>query len=633
MVLNMFKVLKCSLALTFILFLQPVLAQNETDTLQILQINQEAFKLYGNDAVEMEALGKKALDLSLQINYQRGIAASQNIIALANLSQGFYKLAAEYFIEALKIYDNLGDEESASTILSNMGVVYYYLEDHKRSLEYHRRALETRMYMQDSQQIARSLNNLGIAERNLGNQSEALNYYLEALEYKSALGDSLGISSTLNNIGNVYLEQSKFTQALEYFSRSLEIDQLNNRQLGVATSLINIGNVHIQMNNLNSASEYLENGISLAKKINARQTLELGYRRMSDLSTKQNQFKEALDWKDKWIELKDSLSSAEKSRAINDIETRYQTAKIRTENQLLLQKQQLQEAQLSKQQTLIIASVTIGILLLILVIVSFRGYRLKRKNLKLEQRKNEEISQKNELISQQKVQLEEINEAKNRMFSILSHDLRAPVARLQSVLELANLNMISEEELKPLFKRMSKETNDVGELLSNVLEWVKSQMGGLSVRPQQLNLKNVAASVMDVYAPFAAGKGVEVFNKVDESQTVFADEDMLKLIFRNILANAIKFTSKGTITFSSRKQGEMAKIEITDTGIGMSQSDIDKLFSSESFTKEGTAQEKGSGLGLMLVKEFVLKLGGTIDVKSVMGSGTTLQFTLPSNQA
>jgi len=631
MVKSMFKVFMCSLAIASVFLFQLATAQTESDTSQIFQINQEAFKLYGNDALEMEAMGKKALELSQKINYQRGIAASHNTIALANLSQGFYKLAAEYFIEALKIYDALGDEEAASNILSNIGVVYYYLEDHQRSLEYHKRALETRVVMQDSQQIAKSLNNLGIAERNLGNQSEALEFYLQALAYKTDLGDSLGISSTLNNIGNVYLEQSKYDLALEYFARSLEIDQLNNRQLGVATSLVNIGDAYMKRGDFSTAEEYLQNAISLAKDINARKTLEIAYSRMSELNKSQNQYKEALEWQDKWVVLKDSLSSAEKSRAINDIETRYQTTKIRTENQLLLQKQELQEAQLSKQQTLIIASTIIGVLLLILVIVSFRGYRLKRKNLKLEQRKTEEVTQKNKLISQQKIQLEEINEAKNRMFSILSHDLRAPVARLQSVLELANLDMISEEELNPLFKRMSKETNDVGELLSNVLEWVKTQMGGLAVNPKILNLKEVSSSVIEIYAPFAAGKGVEVVNKID-TQQVFADEDMLKLIFRNLLANAIKFTSEGKITFNSRQEGEMASIKIADTGIGMSQSDVEKLFSSESFTRVGTAQEKGSGLGLMLVKEFVLKSGGTVDVTSEMGTGTTFQFTLPVNQ-
>lgn len=629
MAISMFKALMCSLAIAPVFLLQSVAAQTESDTSQIIQINQEAFKLYGNDAFEMEAMGKKALELSQQINYQQGIAASQNTIALANMSQGFYKLAAEYFIEALKIYDALGDEESASNILSNIGVVYYYLEDHKRSLEYHKRALETRLVMQDSQQIAKSLNNLGIAERNLGNQAEALSYYLKALEYKTELGDSLGISSTLNNIGNVYLEQSKYDLALEYFAQSLEIDQLNNRQLGVATSLVNIGDAHMKKGDFKTAEEYLQKAISLAKGINARKTLEIAYNRMSELYKQQKQYREALEWQDKWVVLKDSLSSSEKSRAINDIETRYQTSKIRAENQLLMQKQALQEVQLSKQQTLIIASTIIGVLLLILAIVSFRGYSLKRKNLKLEQRKTEEVTQKNKLISQQKVQLEEINEAKNRMFSILSHDLRAPVARLQSVLELANLDMISGEELSPFFKRMSKETNEVGELLSNVLEWVKTQMGGLSINPQKLNLKEVSSSVIEIYLPFAAGKGVEVINNID-TQLVFADEDMLKLIFRNLLANAIKFTSEGKITFSCSQEGEMTSIIIADTGIGMSQSDVEKLFSSESFTKEGTAKEKGSGLGLMLVKEFVLKSGGTINVSSQMGKGTQFEFTLPT---
>ncbi|MTI22829.1 sensor histidine kinase [Fulvivirga sp. RKSG066] len=603
--------------------------QNLSDTSEVLEINKEAFKLYGSDPDQMEEKGLRALAISEKIDYEKGKAKSLNTIALANLSQANYKIASENFVAALEIFDKLSDEKSSSTILSNLGVVYYYLEDHKRSLEFHDKALEIRLQLGDSQQIAKSLNNLGIAYRNLKKPEEALNYYQKSLAYKSQLKDSLGLSSTLNNIGYIYLEQARYDEALDYLNRSLDIDKAHNAKLGIATSLLNIGEVYLESGDYSKAEDKIKEGIAVAKSSNSRQTVAIGYEHMTKLEKRRSNFREALEWQTKWIALRDSILSLEKNNEINELEAKYKTSKIRLENEALRQSNELQELQISRQKTITIVSAIITLLIIISGVLMFRAYRLKQKHLELEEQKNELITRKNLQISEQKKQLEEINQAKNRMFSILSHDLQAPVARLQSVLELASLDMLSKEELLPMFRKLSKETNNIGELLINVLQWVKSQMGGLNMVAEPTPLSTSADKVVDIYAPFALGKGISLENKISEGVIVMADVNMLKLIFRNLIANAIKFTREGGITISSDQTEDTVIVTIADTGVGMSEDDLERLFDPQPFTKEGTAREKGTGLGLLLVKEFVVKIGGTIDVQSKLGQGTVFHFTLP----
>lgn len=601
----------------------------ESDTSRILQANSDAFKLYGVDAPQMMKIGNEMLELSISMLYERGIASSYNTIALAKMSTAEYEKAVQNFLQALEIYERIKAKTYISSVLNNMGVVYYYLEDHQQSLRYHMEALKSREALGDSVQIAKSLNNIGIAYKGLDSLSRALEFYQKSLFIKKSLLDSIGISSTLNNIGNVYLEQEELDKAKDYFMQSLQIDSVSNKQSGIATSYLNLGVVSLKQRNFDQARELFRKAIAVANANDNRQVKMLAFERMSELAEEQSDFKSAFSWNQKWILLKDSLNSIANVSAINELESRYQNEKISIENDLLKEQQKVKDEQISSQRNLIFGGAILAILFILLTFYFVRSYQFKQSLLELTQKKNDEIVKKNKLISSQKEELEELNEIKNKMFSILSHDLKGPFNNLHSVLSMANEGHLDDKEMKDLLQLLAAESNNVKDMITNILEWVKSQMGGLNVIKSEFSLHDMVNDLIPVYQSIAEKKGIEVRNSVDRELKIYADENLTKIVVRNLISNAIKFSNDGIVEITSDFVENEALISVIDSGVGMDSTQIPKIFTDDQFSTQGTSKEEGTGIGLLLVKEFVMKNGGRLNVKSELGLGTTFAFTIP----
>lgn len=601
----------------------------EADTSRINQANAGAFKLYGVDANTMLEIGSKALQEARDIQYEKGVANSFNTIALAHLSLGNYDKSVINFLAALKIYEELNINSDQANILSNIGVVYYYLDDHSSSLEYHEKAFEKRKILNDSSQIAKSLNNMGIAYKNLHNSSEALSFYQKALTYKQLLKDSIGVSHTLNNIGNIHLELENYDQALSYFEQSFNLDKLLDQRYGIATSYLNMGLVKMSLGNLKEAEALFHRGLLQANEIGAKHTRLLAYHHLSEVYKLQKKFENALKYNFEWMRLNDSINSTEKNRIIGEIESKYQNERIIIENKLLKEQQKGKDEQIAAQRNLILGGILLAALFILFTIYFLRSYRFKNSFLVLTQKKNEEITDQNRLISDQKEELEEINEMKNKMLSILSHDIKGPFNNFHSILSMANEGHVNDLELRELLQLLSVESNNVKEMISNILEWVKSQMGGSNVLKKEFSLRNTIQELIPVYSSLAENKGLKIQVKVKDDMMIYADENLTKIIIRNLISNAIKFTNEGVIEINSDFVENEAFISVVDSGVGIEPENITKIFTEDQFTTKGTSNEEGSGIGLLLVKEFVMKNGGRLDVKSKIGIGTTFSFTAP----
>ncbi|MET4140231.1 HAMP domain-containing sensor histidine kinase [Pedobacter sp. UYP1] len=226
-------------------------------------------------------------------------------------------------------------------------------------------------------------------------------------------------------------------------------------------------------------------------------------------------------------------------------------------------------------------------------------------------------------------QLEIANQSKNKLFSILAHDLRSPLNSIQSFLEISMEVEIEEEEKRSINSSLLKETKYTGQMLINLLSWSKTQMEGASVKMLVLNLDWALETTLLLQTSLAEEKGLILNNRLQQNIFVIADNDMLELIVRNLLNNAIKFTPPGgQITISSEVHGKECWIKIQDTGIGIDKIDFDHIFSLNSQSTYGTNQEKGVGLGLVLCKEFIELQEGRIWVESTLNVGTTFFISL-----
>ena len=274
-----------------------------------------------------------------------------------------------------------------------------------------------------------------------------------------------------------------------------------------------------------------------------------------------------------------------------------------------------------------------GLVILTLSVFQIRLAAVQRQKAMLArqvaERTSEVLTQKEALEHQaQKLQL--ANDQKDKLFSIIAHDLRSPLAALQGITELLDPQILEAEDLQRTRQEINKRVRGIGGVMINLLEWARGQMDEETSKIKVCKLQTLAEEVLIGYEAVAEEKGVELHHKFSPACWVYADIDQLRLILRNLVGNAVKFTSRGQqVTLSCAPKDEMMEVMVADNGIGMTGEKLETLFDSHNESTEGTSGERGVGLGLILVKEYVEKNGGMIRVQSEWGKGTTFIFTLP----
>jgi len=227
----------------------------------------------------------------------------------------------------------------------------------------------------------------------------------------------------------------------------------------------------------------------------------------------------------------------------------------------------------------------------------------------------------------------QLNADKNRFISILAHDLRAPFNNLLGLSEILieDIRKFNTDEIEEIADNINKSARNTFNLLENILSWARAEQGKIPFDPQILSFTDICKDAVEVLNPIAKEKNITIFYSNGDNINVFADIDMVKTVLRNLVSNAIKFTNTGgTISITANQIDSNMTVSVSDNGIGIAPRSLKKLFEmSEVITTKGTANETGTGLGLLLCKEFVEKHGGKIWVESEEGKGSDFKFTLP----
>jgi PAS domain S-box-containing protein len=230
--------------------------------------------------------------------------------------------------------------------------------------------------------------------------------------------------------------------------------------------------------------------------------------------------------------------------------------------------------------------------------------------------------------------LQELNQLKDRLFSIISHDLRTPLLSLMDILSMSSDGMVTDEEFKSYLPTLSKNIGYTSGLVENLLQWSKSQLEGTVLNAVHFDIKDNITYILNSFDQPAADKGVSLQNNIQSATMVYADMDMIQAVLRNLVSNAIKFCSKGCkVSVNAETKRGITTIWVADTGVGIAAENIDKLFGTNNFTTRGTINEQGTGLGLLLCKDFIEKNKGKIWVESTQGEGSRFYFTLPVDKS
>lgn len=263
----------------------------------------------------------------------------------------------------------------------------------------------------------------------------------------------------------------------------------------------------------------------------------------------------------------------------------------------------------------------------------YKSREVHRRNIEIERQK-QEIAQKAQLLEEQTRKLSELNQLKNKLFSVIAHDLKTPMYALRNLFDNMQHHRMTAREIKEMVPAIATEMNYTTSLMENLLQWAKSQMSNAPAEPEVLDVETMISDVLQLLQLQASNKQIYLESKVEPPLYCYADREMVNLVLRNLLSNAIKFTPEnGKVIVGARQQHATVEIFVKDNGVGISPENMKRLFGNGYFTTRGTGNETGTGLGLKLCREFLEKNGGQITVKSSPGKGSTFTVTLPRPEA
>jgi len=570
------------------------------------------------------ALGlyQKAIVLFKETENLESEAFTLHNIGLVYMNKADYPTALNYLFKALEMKNALGGVKMSST-LSAIGEVYRFKKEYDKALEYYFQALEEGRRIKNNDNISGALNNIEIIYRDKGDYDKALEYRMQVIAIDTESEDDHGLAISYNNLGELYSAQNRLEEALKYFHQSLEIKERLNNRGGIAHTSEELALLYIKLGDFQKASAFAEKSMSLAKEMGNRKKQLDVYLSLSQIYQAFGRYERALSYHIDYTALKDSLFNTTKETLTSDMETKYQTAKKEAENTVLkleTEQQLATIAQKNRQVTLFI----IGLLILVLLAsLLFRAYRQKNKN--------------NKVLVTQKEELTKLNATKNRFFGIIAHDLRGPLTALQGISGLLNYNIKKGNtgSLNKIALQIEDSALKVNTLLDNLLKWALSQEGAMPHQPQQLALKPLIDESLHYFKDMAAAKDIHLTAEVSKEIHVHADRETLSTIFRNLINNSIKFTPQGgAVSLVVMSKEGQVQIAVKDNGAGIEEERLEKLFLLDhNKSSPGTAHEKGTGLGLVLVNDFVHMNHGTIEIESKLNEGSVFSITLPTKYA
>lgn len=498
-----------------------------------------------------------------------------------------------------------------------------------------------------------------------GNRKQASDVFETALKYSRQLGNTKGVLTLLNQLGMLAYDQDKNSEAASYFSQGIDIAKSSSRKGDLASMMVSLASVQIDLNKYPEALTSISEATNIATTLNDLRLLRTCYSTFSKVYDKLGNRSKSAEYFELYSTItkkiqKDEVGKKEQEathkvevanqQVIQVVAQKKLTEKELAENQKSLEKAQevshemqmqiellnkdklLKESIISRQMLMRRIYLIIIFSSLLIAALIYYFYRAKKKANRLLHQRNEEILRQKEEIEQQAHELTTINDQKTKLFSIIAHDLRSPLSSLITLMNVANAGIISDQDFKRAINDLSVNVNHTASLLENLLNWARCQMQRVQVNKVQLDISEIATDKVALVLEPAKAKGITVSNAVIEGTTAFADKDMISLVLRNLISNAVKFCRPGDrITVSASSFNGDVIVEVKDTGIGIQPEDIDKIFGNQIFTTRGTSNEMGTGLGLVLSKEFIELNGGKIWVESALNKGTTFFFSLKTS--
>ena len=596
-----------------------------SDTNKVFLLNRLVAALRDKDNNKALGYAQQATDLAQLLSDKNGLSQAYENLGWILYRSGDYSRSIETSTRALKIAEEVGDKKAIARSQVNIAAIYYEQKQYDKAITSFRHGYKTAKELNDLTLMARCLNNIAFTFIGLQQLDSASIIVRRALDMSEKSGQTYLIAFCYRTLGDIEMNQGKVKPALAYFEHCYQLSRDINNTFITVSVLHRIGKCYAALGDYQKGIQFLEENITTARKFGFRDELERSYKLLSDVYFKVHDINHAYNYQRSYIELHDSLYNERNSEQMALMQIRFDTEIKQAQIELLTKDAALQSEEINQQRVWIYFYVGCLSLLLILAFVLSYNMRETRRAKKV-------LEEKNVAIERHTQQLKNVNLSKDKLFSIISHDLRSPLASLRALMDIASRAGLTREEFQEVSAALKQNLDSVYEDLDNLLLWAQTQLKGMTFTPDKIELRKLVDEKIDLFRNSAEVKEITIFNDIPPELIVIADPNHVSLIFRNLIANAIKFNQRGgRIDIYAEEESNYCKISVTDSGVGIGVQDLQKLFNSEThFTTPGTNKEKGLGIGLLLTKEFVEANQGTISVSSELGKGTRFTFTLRS---
>lgn len=615
----------------------------------------------------------KAAEYFILINDKRRLANYYSLLGDWSQKQKLNTQTIINYNKASKLYKLIGNTIGDISVYNKIGQNYYSLDDFSNAMLNYFKALELAEEKQDERQIgnayinisnvlnaqqeyenaivylrksltifekAKSLYNIGVCYNNIAanyiyqdSLDLALDYLEKALEIYIKSEDNKGQAACYLNMGIVSSKNKSFDQSIAYFNSSLSIAEIMHDQFRIANCLANMTIAFLEKKEYDKVKEFSMRGLAIAIDIKALSIQRIFYQNLSATFDSLGDYKNAYGNYKLLKQIDDSLFNAEKQNQVFELEAKYQGEKKENDINRLTEENDIKAIQLQKNRNFQLFLIIMSLLVLALLIVFYSLFKLKVKTSKLFSKKNEELEIMNKNLQQSEQALKKLNATKDKFFTIIAHDIKNPLSAYRAITKMLteSYHLLSETEKISYINRINNSSENLYKLFQNLLLWSTSQSGSINYKPQEIDLGILAFKSIALLQENANTKNIKLDLKVESDTFAFCDSNMISTVLINLLSNAIKFSKPdNVITISSIELTNYIQISIEDRGIGIAFENINKLFRVEFDHKTiGNAPEKGTGIGLILCKEFISRNGGEIWVDSLLNQGSTFHFTIP----
>lgn len=591
----------------------------------------------GTAMCEQNRYHEGALYQRKALTYFTGIDSTKYYGVLSNMAVA-YSMAREderamtEFLEVMAYFERHNRLDRVAVIENNIGELYRdNFGEPRKAIPHYKKAAKLNVQTGQDAYLVQNYHNMSLAFKELEQLDSAYYYLKGSLDLRRKVSGKGGMAISYHALGRYFRDTGELDSAMWAYQETVAISEEMGIQPGIIHGNLGVGSVFEMKGSQGPARVAYHKALEKAQEIGAASLESGAHDMLYQFYDQVGDHESALTHFEHWNAIEDSIAEQQNRDKLTEIRVRYEMDLAETENVALRAQHEAQGLALERQSIYLVALAVILVLIGLVVVVLSKAIRQRKLALKKSLQAKEELEKQYHKLKEHEMKLAEANDLKNRIFSVLGHDLRSPLANISSMLELISAKEITSDELENVLRHLQIETDLSINTLQDILQWSRMQMDNNNINKTHLEIDKMIEDLRQIFESRARLKEIDL-QFIDNCQDeLWVDEHQFKSIATNLISNALKFSPNGTeVAVSFESGSEHIRFSVSDRGVGFKPEVIDQIHEGKKMeSRRGTSGEKGTGIGLQIVRDFVAAHDGKISISNNQNGGATVSVSFP----